>query len=158
MKDQIVILSRKEELLQTTNSCLFFIEQLGAKETNFTNSLKELSKELSKNTSAEKIKKFEEELGKFGINILNPKTEDRDYLSILAAFYSKKNSLPFIMKLTDEDCRTLQELVNETASTFLGGAEINDMIRCSNLMHNLGQIRDTKTDQELLDSFIKAVK
>ena len=61
------------------------------------------------------------------------------------------------MSLTDEDCRTLQEVVSESESTFLTGAEIQDMTKCSNFVHNMNIKKDTTTDQELLKIFIENV-
>ena len=136
---------------------MHFISELGAKPTDFSASLTKLRKDLSKNISVEKIKNYEKILVKYGINILEQKPEEKDYLNILNSLNSKRGSLKFINGVTDDDCRTLQELVSESESTFLTGAEIQDMIRCSNFIHNFGPIKDTKSDQELISVLIEKV-
>ena len=142
LQDDIKIFSQKEEIFQTINSCLHFISEFHAKPTDFNTLLIQLKKDLSGNISVKKIKEYGKSLEKYGINILNPKVEDKDYLNILTALFSKKGSLSFIMSLTDEDCRTLQELVSESESTFLTGAEIQDMTKCSNFIHSMNITKD----------------
>ena len=159
IKDELVILSKKEEIFQITNSCIFFISEIGAKETNFSKELKQLSKELSENISSDKIKKYGEKLKNYGINVLNPEKEDRDYLDILTALYNKKNSLKFILKLTATDCRHLEELVSEFENTFLTGAEIQDMSKCSHFLNKvIGDKNKEISDENLIKSFIEEVR
>ena len=158
LTDEINIFSKKEIIFQTINSCLYFIHELGATPTDFTKQLNQLKNDISKNISVDKIKQYGQSLEKYGINILKPKPEDLNYLSILSCLYNKKNSLQFIIKLTAEDCRHLQEVVSESENTFLTGAEINDMEKCSNFMNKiLGDKNVKKTDIELISALIKEV-
>ena len=158
LTDEINIFSKKEIIFQTINSCLYFIHELGATPTDFTKQLNQLKSDISKNISVDKIKQYGQSLEKYGINILKPKPEDLNYLSILSCLYNKKNSLQFIIKLTAEDCRHLQEVVSESENTFLTGAEINDMEKCSNFMNKiLGDKNVKKTDIELISALIKEV-
>ena len=157
LEDEIKIFSKKEEIFQTVNSCIYCISEFGAKPTEFYNSLEKLRNDLSKNISVDKIKEYGKALEKYGINLLEQKPEDKDYLIILNSLYLKKGSLKFIMKLTEEDCRTLQELVSESENTFLTAAEIQDMTKCSNFIHNLNIIKDQTTDQELIKIIIDKV-
>ena len=158
IKDEIIVFSKKEEIFQTVNSCLFFISELKAIPTDFSSKLKKLRSEISKNITVDKIKEYGQSLEKYGINILNPKKEERDYLDILNALYNKKGSLQFIVKLTANDCRRLQEVVSEIDNTFLTGVEINIMEKCSNFMNKvLGDRNVQKNDIDLISSFIKEV-
>ena len=158
IKDELVILSKKEEIFQIINSCIFFISEIGAKETDFSKELKKLSKELSENISSDKIKKYGEKLKNYGINVLNPEKKDRDYLDILTALYNKKNSLKFILKLTANDCRHLEEIVSEYENTLLTGAEIQDMSKCSHFLNKvIGDKNQEITDENLIKSFIEEV-
>ena len=161
--DEIVILSKKEVIFQTVNSCIHFISELGVKKTEFSTSLEKLRGDLSKNIPVEKIKEYGESLKQYGINVLNPKDEEKECINILNALYSKKGSLKFIISLTEEDCRTLQELVSESENTFLTVAEIQDMVKCSDFIRRLDVIKDQKdqkdlkTDQELINLLIKEI-
>ena len=157
LEDELKIFSKKEAIFQTANSCLHFISELKAKPTDFSSSLKKLRKEISQNISADKIKEYGKVLVKYGINILEQKPEDKDYLNILSSLYLKKGSIKFILKLTPDDFRTLQELVTESENTFLTGVEIQDMNKCSNFIHSFGDIKENKTDQELISILIEKV-
>ena len=69
----------------------------------------------------DKIREYGQWLEKYGINILNPKKEDHNYLNILNALYNKENALQLIIKLKAEDCLHLQEVVSELDNFFLTG-------------------------------------
>ena len=158
--DEIKIFSKKEEIFQVANSCIHFIsefkikkndnQKFGVKKTELFDSVMKLRDELHKNISVEKIKEYGLLLEKFGIKIINQTEEDKKLLSILASLYDRKGSLSFILKLTNEDCRHLQEMVSESENTFLTGAQIQDMTECLNFIHNLGDLNETSTDQELI--------
>ena len=85
LQDEIKIFSKKEEIFQTVNSCIHFISEFKVKKTEFHALLLKLRDQLSKNISVEQIREYGQSLGKFGINILNPQENDKDYLSILNA-------------------------------------------------------------------------
>jgi len=159
IKDEIIIFSKKEEIFQIVNSCIFFISEIGAKQTDFSKELNQIRKELSGNISADKIRDYGEKLKNYGINVLNPEKEDRDYLDILTALYNKKNSLKFILKLTADDCRHLEELVSEFENTLLTGAEIQDMTKCSHFLNKvIGDKNQEITDENLIKSFVEEVR
>ena len=163
LKDEIVILRKKEEILQIFNSCIHFISELGVKKTEFSDSLVKSRNELVKIIPDENIKKHGESLKKYGINVLNPNDEEKECINILTALNSQKGSLKFIMSLTEEDCRTLQKLVSDSENTFLTIEEIQDMIKCSDFIHRLDDLKiqkeqkDLKTDQELIILLIKEI-
>ena len=158
LQDEIKIFSKKEEIFQTVNSCIHFISEFQVKPTDFNDLLIKLRGDLSKNISVDQIRQYGKSLEKYGINILNPKEEDKDYLNILIALYSKKGSLNFIMRLTDDECHNMHELVSETENTLLTGAEIQDMTKCSNFVHHMNIQKDITTDQELMKIFIEKVQ
>ena len=158
IKDELIIFSKKEEIFQLTNSCLYFIQELEATPTDFSVQLNKLRDDISKNISVDKIREYGKSLEKYGINILNPKPQDRDYLDILSALYNKKGSLKLIVNITPDQCRHLQEVVSESENTFLTVAEIQDMEKCSKFMNIiLGDKNVKKTDIDLISSLIKEV-
>jgi hypothetical protein len=164
--DEIVILSKKEIIFQTVNSCIHFISELGVKKTEFSSLLEKLRDELSKNIPVEKIREYGGSLHQYGINVLEPNDAEKECINILTALYSKKGSLKFILSLKEEDCRTLQELVSESEDTFLTIREIQDMVKCSDFIRRLDVIKneeeqnaqkEEKTDQELIKLLIKEI-
>ena len=158
IKDEMIIFSKKEEIFQTVNSCLYFISELEAIQTDFSIKLKEIRQDILKNIDVDKIRNYGLLLKKYGINILNPKKEERDYLNILTGLYNKKGAIKFTVKLTADDCRHLQEVVYELDNIFISGADINNMEKCSNFMNKvLGDRKVKKNDIDLISSFIKEV-
>ena len=152
LEEQLKIYSKKEDIFQIVTNCLYFISELGAKPTDFSLSLEKIIDNIN---DVNKIREYEKILVKYGINILEQKLEDKDYLNILSSIYLKKGSIKFILDLTPDDFRTLQELVSESEDTFLTIVEIQGMNKCSNFIHSFGPIKGIKTDKELISILIK---
>ena len=154
---KITTFNQKEDIFLTANSCIHLIDELEAIKTDFYKELDEIRKGLQTNITLIKIEDFGKTLEKYGLKVLNPKDEDRNYLNILHCIYAKKGSVKFIANLDDNDIRNLQELVTISDDTFVTSNEIQDMSKCSNFIHNLGEIKGKKTDKDLIQDFIKEV-
>ena len=154
----IIALSKKEKIFLTLKGCINFFEETKVKQTEFTEELRKFKSNLSENIYPEKITFYGKQLEKYGINVLETKEEDQDYLNILHSLYRKKGCLEFVLKLTSGDCRNLQELCSETENTFITPAEINDMEKCLKFMNNLIGDKEKTTDLELITSFRKEVQ
>ena len=152
----IIIYNQKEEIFLTANSCINLIDELEAEKTDFYDNLNKIINDIT-NLTIDKIQSYGETLEKYGLNVLNKKQEDMDYLDILHCTFNVKGSIKFIAKLNEEDIRNLQELVNMSDDTFVTNNEIQDMIKCSNFINNLGEIKGKKNDKELIQDFIKEV-
>ena len=158
LEGSIITFNQKEEIFQTANSCIHFIDELEAEKTEFYTELDKIRNGLKQpNLTIDKIESFGKTLEKNGLKVLKPKEEDREYLNILHCIYSKKGSIKFIAKLEGNDIRTLQELVNMSDDTFVTNYEIQDMIKCSTFIHNLGEIKGKKSDKDLIKDFINEV-
>ena len=155
---QMTVLSKKEIIFLTLRGLLNFIEETKVKQTKFSDDLRKSIMTLSENTTPEKIAACGQELAKNGINIIDAKPEDQDYLNIIYSLYKKKGALEFVITLTGDDCRNLQELCSETENTFLTVAEINDMEKCSKFINNLIRDKQAKTDLELINLFKEEIK
>ena len=153
LEDELKLFSKKVEIFQTVKSCLDFISALGAKPTDFSSSLEKIRKDISQNISLDKKTEYGKILVKYGINILEQKPEDKDYLNILSSLYSKKDSIKLLLLLIDINCDTLQELI----SKFLTEREIDILLKCLNFIYSFGFIKDNKTDQELISILIEKV-
>jgi len=92
-----------------------------------------------------------------GLNVLNPSEEDQVCLTILHSICDKKNCVKFVASLDNNDIRTLQELVNMSDDTFVTSNAINDMIKCSTFIHDLGEIKGKMNDKQLIEAFIKEI-
>ena len=156
LKDDLITYSQKEDIFLTANSCIHFINILGAKKTAFFDELLNIRTDIKKNISFVKIKQFGQAFEKYGLKIIDSENEDRDYLDILQNLSEKENSLKFLVDHKGEDFRTLQELVTEAEQSFLTGNEIRDMIECNKFIQSL--IKEEQTDKELIKDFVKLVQ
>ena len=157
LESGIITFNQKEEIFLTANSCIHLIDELEAEHTNFYTQLDNIRKGLQSNIALEKIEKFGKDLQSNGLNVLSPTPEDQNYLTILYCTCDKKNSIKFAASLENKDIRTLQELVNMSDDTFVTNNEIQDMIKCSKFLHDLGQIKGEKNDKQLIEAFINEV-
>ena len=137
MEERLEIYNQKEDIFSAANSCIHFIDELDSNKTEFYEELIKIRKEFKKNIPFETIKNGGETLEKYGLKIMNSKKEDREYLDILQFLKEKKGSLKFLIELTGEDCRTLQELVTERDEAILTNHEIQDMMKCNEFIQNL---------------------
>jgi len=158
ISDELIALSKKERIFLALKGCINFIEETKVIQTDFIKELRNYKTNLSENISPEKIYSYGKKLEDFGINVLETKEEDEDFLNILHSLLKRKGALEFVIKLTNDDCRNLQELCSETENTFITVAEINDMEKCSKFMNNLIGGKTKITDFELITSFKKEIQ
>ena len=157
VKNELIVFSKKEEVLSIVNSCLYFIKTLESEETDFSIKLENIRDELTKNITIEKIMNFCIFLEKNEINILNPDKYDKDFINILNMLNNTKGSLDLIISLTEEDCRYLQEIAFDMDNCFITSAEIQDMSKCSNFIRNLNIVKNKKSDKEVISIFKKGI-
>ena len=155
---QIIALSKKEKIFLTLKGCINFIEETKVKQTDFFKDLKEFQNNLSENIAPEKITLYGKQLEKYGINVLETKAEEQDYLNILHSLYKKKGALEFVINLKNDDCHNLQEICSETENTFVTLGDIIDMEKVSKFMKNLIGDITKKTDLELIALFKEKVQ
>jgi hypothetical protein len=143
--EQLIALSKKEKIFLTLSGCINFIEETKVKQTEFSEKLRQFHANLTSSITAIKINSNIHELEKYGINVLETKEKNQDYLNVLHSLYKKKGAIEFLLKRSTDDCHYLQELCSETENTFLTVAEIQDMEKCSKFMKNLvGDIEKKK--------------
>ena len=58
IQDELIIFSQKQQIFETANSCLFFIKELEAISTEFSEKLAKLRDEITGNITANKIKDY----------------------------------------------------------------------------------------------------
>lgn len=153
----ITTFNQKEEIFQTANSCIHFVDELEAEHTDFYKKLDRIRKVLQTNVALDKIENCGVILQRNGLNVLNPNEENQIYLSILHCISDKKNCIKFLASLDNNDIRTLQELVNMSDDSFVTSNEINDMIKCSKFIHDLGEIKGKMNDKQLIEAFINEI-
>ena len=158
IKDEIIFFSKKEEIFQTAKSCLHFIQELEATQTDCFEQLIKLREDISKNIGVDTMTEYGRLFEKYGINILEQEPKDKVCLEILDALYNIKDSLKFIINITPEDCHKLEKFVLEEENIFLTEAEIEAVEKCSIFINNIiGDKKVKKADKDLISSFINEV-
>ena len=133
LKGHIEIYKLKNEIDITTNSFIYFIDEFNAEKTEFYEELNKIKEELKINISLDKIEDLEKSLEKLGIDVLEPKEEERNFLDILQCLYENRVSVKLLSKLNDKDINNL--LSNLDKISFVNG-NIQDIINCSNFIHD----------------------
>ena len=161
LKGHIEIYKLKNEIELTTNSCIYFIDEFNAEKTEFYEELNKIKEELKINISLDKIEDLEKSLEKLGINVLEPKEEERNFLDILQCLYENRVSVKLLSKLNDKDINNLQSNLDKIS--FVNG-NIQDIINCSNFIHDFFKEKKMKrkgkvkiNDKLLIEKFIKKV-
>ena len=153
LEDELIIYKKKDEIYQFTNNCINFIKEFNVEETNLSSLLNNLRNELCKVVSPDRIKECVNPLVKYGINIFTQKPEDKEYINIINSLCSNKDSLLFILQLTEDKCHTLQKQVI-SKKTALTEEDIQNLTKCSNFIHSF---KGVKTDKELISLLIEKV-
>ena len=149
LKACLEIYKLKNEIILTTNSYIYFIDELNAEKTEFYEELNRIKKDISKvNISLDKIENLGNSLLKLGINVIDPKVEERNYLDILQCLYENKKSIELLSKLNEEDISDLSILVDKN---------IEDVMNCSNFIRDLFKEKGKINDKKLIEKFIKKV-
>ena len=79
------------EIILTTISYIYFIDELNANKTDFYEEMNRIKKDITKmNITLDKIENLGNSLLKLGINVIDPKVEERNYLDILQCLYENK--------------------------------------------------------------------
>ena len=158
LTDEIMIFKKRDEITQFLNSCIHFILKFNSKPTDFHKLLLKLNNDLTKNISVDKIKDCGKKLEKYGINILNPKEEDKNYLNILNILYLEKDSFNIMMNLNDKGFLTLEKILSESKNITLNKLDIQEMINGTNFFNGFNLKKNKITDEELLKLFIEKVR
>ncbi len=153
LEDELIIYKKKDEIYQFTNNCINFIKEFNVEETNLSSLLNNIRNELCKVVSPDRIKECVNPLLKYGINIFSQNPEDKEYINIINSLCSNKDSLSFILQLTEDKCHTLQKSVI-SKKTALTEEDIQNLTKCSNFIHSF---KGVKTDKELISLLIEKV-
>ena len=155
LEKDIFIYIRKEEIFYTVYGCINLIDELDGKQTDFYKELNNIKKSFQNNISLNEIETFGKTLEKFGLNVLNPKDEDKNYLNILCCIHDKKGMIELIFNLSNRDIDEFQKIIEEPFNIFFINYGINSMIECSNMIHIIKQNKEKNSDKELIQIFIK---
>ena len=159
--DSLNLYSKKNEMVNIINGICLFLDKKEAKKTSYLDNLMKIKNDLSsKSINTSKINEYLKELSKENLNIINDqKNINNDYLYIFADFYTKPEAFIFLLELTEEDCRNLQEVIDVSDNNFLISTDIQDLEKCRKFLSNIkSDKKDQQTDRELIEDFISRAK
>ena len=149
IKNDIILIVKREYIFNALSSIIFFIEQIGAKEGNFTNVIKNAMPTFKEKVKISSLKKKLDFLKNVDIDFLNGKN---NYMNILMKLNGKEDIIPFLFNITIQECRNLQEILSESDNNFLSINELLDMEKCVEFFMNFGKLENLKikNDDEII--------
>ena len=159
----LFILSKREYIYYTSIAISEFIDNIGAKKTEFYSNLKDIISNLKDCYLEEIISNAINCLKKYyiDINILyNENYKNNNYINILMKLKEKPNSIKFLLERNIYDCLELKKLVEEKDDIFLSSNDVLELEKCVELMSKIGTIQTIKemNDSDIIFSFIKKLE
>ena len=158
--ENLLILYRKEEILNIANAIKIFIEKTEVKKTEFYEMVDNIVTNIYRQRDIYIIKQSMDDLERYGIvNFKDKENKDNCYVQILIKLKEQPDSIKSLLETKIEDCRHLQELNLENDSDFLTPNDILDFEKCIEFMNKLGTSQHIKkySDKELIVKFKELV-
>ena len=161
--NDIILLSRKEDIYNVAISILLFIEKLGLKKESFYQECEKIISNFQNSNKKEDIEEFKFILNNFGIKIdmlYNKNSKEKIYLEILLKLKNQPESITFLIKRNIEECHYLQEFVGDKNISFLNVNDILELEECVEFMKELEDeaIFKNKIDIEVIKSFKEKIE
>ena len=158
--NDMIILSRKDDIYNATYSIMIFIEKLGLKKDSLWKECDMILSKLQNSNKKEDIEESISNLNKIERNIDSKNTNNKKYLNILLQLKEQPESITLLLKKKEEDCRYLQELAGEMDNGLLNSNDILVLEKCVIFMKKLGneETFKNKIDIEGLQSFKEKVE
>jgi len=159
----MMLLSRKEDVYNVTISILLFIDKLGLKKKSLWEKCKEIITILDTSNKIDDIDYSILQLNYLGIKIdmlyNNENSKEKKYLNILLKLKEQSDSITFLLNKKTEECRYLQDLVEEMDDCFLNVHDILDLEKCIEFFKDLGNEETLKNriDIDVLNFFKEKV-
>ena len=141
LKEEILLISKRDYIYETASSIISFVENIGAKETKFRSTFKSVMNLLKGKQDINNIKKCKENLKSIDIDI---DIKNNNYIDVLIKFKEQPKILSFLFEKTIEDCRNLQEVLSENENNFVSANDILDMEKCVAFMKDFGKLEELK--------------
>ena len=161
--NDIIIISRKDDVYNIAFAILLFIEKLGLKKESLCQECEKIISNLENSNKKEDIEQYISILNNFGIKIdmlYNNNSKEIKYLEILLKLKEQAESITFLIKTNTEECHYLQELVGDENISFLNVNDILEFEECVKFMEELGNeaIFKNKVDIDVIKAFKEKIK
>jgi len=131
--NDIIILSRKDDIYNVANSILLFIKEFGLKKESLSQECEKIISNLKNSNKKEDIEEFISILNNFGIKIdmlYNNNSKEIKYLEILLKLKEQPESITFLLKRNTEECGYLLEFAGDKNISFLNVNDILELEEC----------------------------
>ena len=152
IKNDIILISKKEYIFNATSSLIFFIEHIGARKGDYSSIIKKIMTSLKENTNISSLKQNIELLRKLDLDLIN---EGNNYINILITISQKEEIIKFLFNINKQDCYNLKEILSENNYSFITLDELFDIEKCVEFFESLGNLDDLKLkyDEEIIKLF-----
>ena len=149
IKNDLILFSKKEYIVNATSSILFFIEQAGLQKGDYTFNIKKVMKSLKEEASISSLKNNITLLKKLGIDF----NGNNNYFDILIKLNQKKEIIKFLFNFTIQDCHNLKKIFSEKNNNFISSNDLLDLEKCVEFFKVLGNLDDleSKNDYEIIN-------
>ena len=148
----LILLSKKGELLNSAYSIILFIEKTGAVRTDFYETIKDIISKVESRDDINLVRNSMKELE--NKNIMNF-TEKNNYIDVLRKFKDQPDAISFLFDISIDDCRKYQEWSLENDDEFITQNDILDLEKCVLFFEKLGKKNEIqkKADRDLISDF-----
>ena len=153
IKNDLILFSKREYIINAISSILFFIEQAGFHKGDYTFNIKKVMKSLKEEASISSLKNNITLLKKLDLDLING---DNNYLDILIKLNQKKEIIKFLFNFTIQDCHNLKKIFSEKNNNFISSNDLLDLEKCVEFYMALGNIDDLKSKNDY--EIIKLIK
>ncbi len=143
--EELISLLKRETILNLLKSVRNFIKEMEVKQEQYTKSIDTTISLCEKYFGTEFIHMCIDIVKCFGID-LNDK--NNQFFNILMKLNKDPEILKYLLKTDIDDCRLLQEIVNNAEDTLLTGADITDFEKC---IEFLNKIRKENEENQMTD-------
>ena len=93
----------------------------------------------------------------FWLYVLDLDEYDKNYMDLFFINF-EKGAFKFIANLDNNKINTLKELIDKSEDKLVTYNDIQEMIKCSDFIKNLGKIQGIKKTQDLIKEFINEIQ
>ena len=148
---------KKEEILLIAKNFYYLIIELEGIQTDLFKELVQIRNFLLEKFDLSKIVRLVKILEYFGLYVLDPDEYDRINIDLFLNNF-EEGSFKFILNIDDNKIKILKELVNKQEDILINDKDIQDIVKCSDFIKNLGKIKEIKKDQDLIKELINEVQ
>ena len=150
--EQMILISKREYMINAAKSIDFFIEQIKGIKTKFISDIRAIIKSLNEKKDFNTIRICKNIFNNIKIDIIGG---DNTYIDIIIKLKIQPDIISFLFKKTVQDCRNLQEISSQNENSFVSVNDILDMEKCVEFFNNFGKLEDfqNKNDSEIINLF-----